>query len=789
MKKKNEFMLGFLGLLLLAAYFMLLGRSQLISQLQPLIPRQKALELAEAKFRSSELREYDLRRSVHLSVDNDLLKYAQQNRDSVEAAELPILGWAVSWSGKMSAADGKKHKVKYRVELDKSGRLRGVEFEHPGLDSLPSLDQAEALNIALNDLAARNIDTAAVTLTQNEFFKDKSSKFVFTFTAPAAASAELNTQYKITITGNRVTAFSTNLVLKNEAPGDAGIKKIANIAVIVLTAAFWVIVLIYLFVIFLKRLRADALDFRNARWLGLLTFVVIFYNVAYSSWPDWPGVLLAAPVAGLFSAAGVLLGYAVVEALYRTLWPEKLALIDLTFRGHFRVREMGQAIMQAFWITGLSLFALGLLIFLSGYQHLLYTELKSENLNILTGANVLPTLLAGNVSLAVFLGLFVLAFPATQLRPKIRSNRLLIGLLALFVALATVNSALLQPNYLALFLILPIAVLWGRLAIKADLFTVLLAALMTLVLLDFSMQVLIPAGFLDLQCIIFLLALLLLFVTGAHLTRIATRVGSFGEYVPEYISRIAERERLLKELEIARRVQQQFLPQQTPEIAQLDIAALCEPAMQVGGDYYDFVVDAEGNLGVVIGDVSGKGVSAAFYMTMAKGIIKTLARKKVSPKQILSEVNAVFYENAPRGVFISVIYAYFDFQDRSLTFARAGHNPLIVHKTHRGEPDMYSPKGIAVGLADEQQFARNLEEITVPIEAGDVFVFYTDGVSESMNSREEEYGEERLQKVVSDNANLPAGRLLQTITADVQHFSGDATQHDDLTIVLVKVRG
>jgi serine phosphatase RsbU (regulator of sigma subunit) len=279
----------------------------------------------------------------------------------------------------------------------------------------------------------------------------------------------------------------------------------------------------------------------------------------------------------------------------------------------------------------------------------------------------------------------------------------------------------------------------------------------------------------------------LIFFAGIFLVYRKQSVIDFEHYVPEYVSRLAERERFLQELEIARNIQMKFLPQSPPSFSQLEIASICKPAMEIGGDYFDFISEGSDHLSVVIGDVSGKGVSAAFYMTMAKGILKTLSKKIKHPKQLLNEANEIFYENAPRNVFVSVIYGHFDMQNKTLTFARAGHNPVIVRKRISAKPELFIPKGLAIGLEKGKLFSDIIEEETIAIEPHDIFVFYTDGVTEAMNKKEEEFGEERLREIIDANANLSAQDLLNTIVKEVKQFTGKAHQHDDFTMVVVKV--
>ena len=139
-------------------------------------------------------------------------------------------------------------------------------------------------------------------------------------------------------------------------------------------------------------------------------------------------------------------------------------------------------------------------------------------------------------------------------------------------------------------------------------------------------------------------------------------------------------------------------------------------------------------------------------------------------------------------MFISVIYGRFDMEKKTLTFARAGHNPVMGWKSIGSETKILDSRGIAIGLEDGKLFGATIEEKSISIESGDLFVFYTDGISEAMNHKADEFGEERLGQLITDYAQKDAQAFLETVTAEVHQFVGDAEQHDDLTMVVVKVR-
>ncbi|MBI3005911.1 MAG: SpoIIE family protein phosphatase, partial [Ignavibacteriales bacterium] len=219
----------------------------------------------------------------------------------------------------------------------------------------------------------------------------------------------------------------------------------------------------------------------------------------------------------------------------------------------------------------------------------------------------------------------------------------------------------------------------------------------------------------------------LLLVWGFIAVGTKDKVLDLDSIAPAFARYISERQRLAQELEIARSVQMSFLPKSNPTSYRLDIASRCAPAQEVGGDYYDFIELDKKRLGVAVGDVSGKGTQAAFYMTLTKGFLRALTKVSNSPAEVLSRVNGLFYENVDRGVFISLVFGIFDLEKRSVIVARAGHNPLIVRKARAKKVELVSPVGLALGLDGGRKFSSSIEQQRIPFQTGDLFVFYTDG--------------------------------------------------------------
>jgi serine phosphatase RsbU (regulator of sigma subunit) len=174
-------------------------------------------------------------------------------------------------------------------------------------------------------------------------------------------------------------------------------------------------------------------------------------------------------------------------------------------------------------------------------------------------------------------------------------------------------------------------------------------------------------------------------------------------------------------------------------------------------------------------------------MALTKGFLRSEAADHDSPKEILSEVNARFYENSEPDVFISMVYGVLDMEHRRFTYARAGHNPVILRRTTEGGPQSFTPPGIALGLDNGEIFNQVIAEEHMDMTPGDVLIFYTDGFTEAINWRKEEFGEERLLDLIECNRDKNAVEIVSSIEREIRAFIGDTSQRDDMTMVVLKV--
>ena len=244
----------------------------------------------------------------------------------------------------------------------------------------------------------------------------------------------------------------------------------------------------------------------------------------------------------------------------------------------------------------------------------------------------------------------------------------------------------------------------------------------------------------------------------------------------------AQRERIHREIEIAREVQERLLPKRAPEVAGLDIAGVCIPAQAIGGDYYDYVRTPSGEMGFAIGDIAGKGIPASLLMASLQASLRGLiAGGMVDLPELMTRLNRLIHEATPANRFATFFYALYEPERRRLRCVCAGHNPALLVRAN-GTVEWIKPKGVALGLARVAKY----EERDLVLAPGDVLVLYTDGVTEAMNGAREEFGEGRLEGVGTALLGKAAERARDEVLDAVRGFVDGAPPHDDLTLLILR---
>ena len=245
-----------------------------------------------------------------------------------------------------------------------------------------------------------------------------------------------------------------------------------------------------------------------------------------------------------------------------------------------------------------------------------------------------------------------------------------------------------------------------------------------------------------------------------------------------------EKERLEKELDVAREIQRKILPDKNPDYKGLEISSVFIPAFEVGGDYYDFFPISKTKLGFVIADVSGKGISAAFIMAEVKGIFESLSKTIEQPKEILIKANQILINALDSKTFVSAAYGLIDLEKEKLFLARAGHCPVLLLRKESVE--RMKPSGLGLGLSDTDYFEQTLDEMNVDLIENDTIVLYTDGITEAKNDSLDDFGENYFTEILVKNNDIDVHELAKNVIKEVTLFSKDHSQYDDITLVILK---
>ena len=244
-----------------------------------------------------------------------------------------------------------------------------------------------------------------------------------------------------------------------------------------------------------------------------------------------------------------------------------------------------------------------------------------------------------------------------------------------------------------------------------------------------------------------------------------------------------ERKMLDHELAIAEELQANLLPRKVPQLPGYDVSAYYRPSREVGGDYSDFIeIDAD-HLGILVADVSGKGIPGSIVMTETRALVKSEAVRTLSPAETLSRVNRVLYNDIKRGMFVTVFYMILSLQKGIMSAVSAGHNPMVLWRKASNTCHLVNPNGLALGIDKGPLFEKTLKEQKIQLFKGDRFVLYTDGVIESMNRNSEQFGQNRFYLRCKQLADKSSSEFLSLLVSEVEAHQGEAPQHDDITIV------
>lgn len=815
--KQNKILvvLGLIGFLIFAALY---GRLSPVSAIRMNVDEKTASGIARTFFEQKDINFEEYEKDVRLKSDGEQIMYLQKSLGFSKANTLireriPAYYWEVVWrrKGEFELVVGQEKEnieisdegIVLKAKIDGNGNLFSFDYSIVRLDTegIKVLKKDEALTLEIKLLNEDEAFTLAHTfLSQNmdidlSGYERKEKAHVehqgetdwdFQWIKRDVGIADERIEVGVAIKGNQVVTYDyayrvpegMETVYERETD-----KPAAYIVFIVLS---WVAVgILFLVLFFIKAVRSE-LEYRFGLRLGIILAALNLVSAIAALYDGQWSVFLGAAIGSIVVCFGASLIWAVCDSLARSTWKEKLAIVDALIRRRFLTVEFGRATLKGYALACICLGVLTLLSTLGVGASLLWLTDEGALDQYMSTFSFIH-LITDAIIVALFIEIFFRLFLVSYLRSKIRSLPLVVLLSGLILGVNGIQFFNLAPTWASVLSMCLVACIFSYAFVRYELTTVVTGTFVIIVLwrawpfLYMGDTIHFANGFASMALVA------VPFILGYISIRSGESVEQMEEYIPPYMARALEQERMKQELEIARQVQRSFLPRTYPRVEGLDIAAVCVPANEVGGDYYDFIPSGPRCVSIALGDVSGKGVSAAFYMALTKGILRAEAADHNSPKEILTEVNARFYENSDPNVFISMVYGTLDPEKGHFTYARAGHNPVILRRRAGGTPESFTPSGIALGLDRGEIFDQVLVEETMDISPGDVLVLYTDGFTEAINWRKEEFGEERLLELIEQNRGKRAVEIVASIEEEIQSFVGETSQRDDMTMVVVKI--
>lgn len=242
--------------------------------------------------------------------------------------------------------------------------------------------------------------------------------------------------------------------------------------------------------------------------------------------------------------------------------------------------------------------------------------------------------------------------------------------------------------------------------------------------------------------------------------------------------------KLEADVRMAMEMQVELLPKGPPNSDVFEVSSMYTPAEMIGGDYYDYIYIEDGKIGFVVADVTGHGVPAAFIMTQVKACVQLSARGISSTQQVVRSINSFLYKNIPKNNFVSMLYTIIDERERTLLYTSAGHNPSLWFSSKTGKFKSISTEGLFLSLFENTDYG----EVKIPFEKGDIFLFYTDGLTEAVNEKKEFFGTDRLKEIIKKNKSRSAQDITSCIFWSLQDFIGRSALNDDMTFIVLKIK-
>lgn len=736
-------------------------------------------------------------RQIHTHV---LHEYGLSRGNAMLRDSIPAFFWDLRWRDpqvtlsavlreeEIEMVDGEWQLSNIRMRFDGHGNLIRFRKEIHDTVAIAGVDADSARSLAedfLSRFTEHNPDELRY-ISHNQVELENRSDHNFHWDG-APEYHTLPHTIKVTVAGSFISFY--DMEYTGELSGTSSTQESLSVLSSIIP---YVILVLMMLVIGIKRMRSQEIGFKNGVILGLIVAFIVGIHLYLQEFIHEMELMMLIPLLIGPLMIGLFIAFVVVvsEAIGRNTWKDKFIPYDLVSSGYIFHSVAGKSYIRG--ITyGIGVFAASLIIIrlVDAVHPVWYSWVDSNPLEAFSPPYAGLKILLYEFWVELIGFSMLVLFLVSYLRQRISNVVVLIIVAALLYGIGDWRYT--YPTFPAISGIL-IAAMYGSFFVwilyRFDVVSGYLSVLTFSVAGAASTLLFSGNDYYFSEGIVIASVFGAVMIAGVISQFTRDNITDFEDIAPAFQKYISERERLQRELEIAHDVQMSFLPKANPDIPDIDVAATCIPAHEVGGDYYDFISINDDLFGVVIGDVSGKGTKASFYMTLTKGILRSTARNSTNPARVLSDVNQTFYESAERGAFISMVYGIFNLKKKTLTVARAGHNPVILWKSASVNGELINPKGIALGLDAGGIFNNSIQELTIDYEPGDVFVFYTDGFSEAVNKKNEEFGDKRLLQQAQKYNTFSAGEILNGIVHETNTFIGRTPQRDDMTMVVIKVK-
>lgn len=804
--RENIFLLaiGILGLILFIYLFPRVHRS---ADADVAVGRKEALQITKKQLEQAiapgNPNEYS-RVSIALQANNKHYSFLEYTRASIEDQGITTKHsapgfWKVTY-------ENPEDRSRYRFHLSTDGQLFQSNFRAP--EDMPGerLSPRRAEQIARNEISSFiDIDWRAYSRVDAQSL-DQETRIDHTFAwhtiQPVAGEARL--RIDATIIGDQLKSWSRTIEFPKEFSDryDARYNayNLSAVSQIIIALIFWVIALF----VFAFRFRSDEVSIRNGLIVAstMLGALVLYWTDSFHFILEFGpesdseiGNIIKYVNIGIqvfFTSFGLFFVWTAGESVGRDLWPSKLKVVDGLMARRLFFPSLGRSILRGFSFGMCLLGVWYVIAFITLGSESVWSLISVYELQFLSALSpqfiffpIAPVFNA--ITTALYVVAYAVLFSVGFFKRLTKKTFIAILVSCLIFSSSYLGIAFLLPSWIGL----AIGVISGLLTywffFKYDVMTVFFGIFISSLLPGLLLYLSQPDASYVTASVVGFVLLAGLFAYGI-ISRLHGIPLNEMAVEPAYVRNISERQRMRLELDVARQAQLQMLPQSIPVRHGLDIAAFSEPAKEVGGDYFDFFEVNERNLGFAVGDVSGKGISAALYMTMLKGSLQSMAINQSSPKSLLSHINRTFFRSADKTTYVTLLYGVIDLDNQMLTFARAGHNPILIYRPQEQVLFFLKPAGLGIGLEKGDIFERVLAEESFSLQQGDTIVIYTDGLTEARNLKDEEFGEDRLTELIKSHPIHSAEELLQRIKNGYYDFTGRAEPHDDLTCMIIRIQ-